>query len=148
MPKAALEPRRFVPTLTEVVHMPPVASTTLVPDLAFPVSSAMESPGGEVVSTPLPEPSLSRAEPTVEAALEGQDVEALVSRVCAVVMQALDDHIRVVVAEALQTQHMLLVQSLRGQVTPMVEASVRDALVAEMGHGGRQTGESCIQATE
>lgn len=148
MPKAPLEPRRFVPTLTEVVHMPPVVAATPAAASAFPVSGAMESTRGEVVSPPLPETSLSRAEPTVDAAPEGQDVEALVSRVCAAVMQALDDHIRVVVAEAMQTQHLLLVQSLRGQITPMVEASVRDALVAEMGHGERQTGESCIQATE
>ena len=70
------------------------------------------------------------------------------SRVCATVTQGLDDHVRAVVADAMQAQHMLLVQSLRKQLAPLVDPLVRDVVAGEMAAFVRQAGDSCIQATD
>ncbi|MGB4060700.1 MAG: hypothetical protein WBK26_10845, partial [Burkholderiaceae bacterium] len=84
--RPASEPRRFVPTLTEVVHLPePPPPVPFQAEVAAPVPPAM--------------PALALTDP-----------EALVARVCATVSQELDDHVRAVVADAMQAQHMLLVQ--------------------------------------
>jgi len=56
--------------------------------------------------------------------------------------------VRALVADAMQAQHMLLVQSLRGQLTSLTETLVREALAAEIVHAPRQPGDSCIQATD
>lgn len=82
------------------------------------------------------------------AASPAVDTEALVARVCATVAQGLDDHVRALVADAMQAQHMLLVQGLRGQLTSLIETLVRDAIAAETVRAARQTGDSCIQATD
>lgn len=122
--KPSQEPRRFVPTLTDVVHLPPPVSPPLQPETAaaMPVEPAAASPA--------------------------VDPEALVARVCATVAQGLDDHVRALVADAMQAQHMLLVQGLRGQLTSLIETLVRDAIAAETVRAARQTGDSCIQATD
>ena len=118
------EPRRFVPTLTEVVHMPePPPPVPFQAEVIAPVAS-------------------------VAPALALTDPEALVARVCATVSQELDDHVRAVVADAMQAQHMLLVQGLRSQLAPLIETLVRGAVAAETVHATRQAGESCIQATD
>lgn len=119
--RPASEPRRFVPTLTEVVHLPePPPQVPFHAEVAAPVA-----------------PALTLTDP-----------EALVARVCATVSQELDDHVRAVVADAMQAQHMLLVQGLRSQLAPLIETLVRDAVAAETVHATRQAGESCIQATD
>lgn len=123
------EPRRFVPTLTDVVEVPVVASVSL--------DNGDFSAATQPEAVPLPAPITPQWDP-----------DALVARACATVTQGLDDHIRAVVADAMQTQHMLLVQSLRGQLQPLVEAMVRDAVEGEMARLARQSGESCIQATD
>ena len=64
------------------------------------------------------------------------------------VLQGLDDHIRAVVTQAMQTQQLLLVQSLRGQLAPVVEALVRDAVAGETAQAARQNGDGCIQTTD
>lgn len=118
------EPRRFVPTLTEVVHLPePPSPVPFQAEVAAPVAP-------------------------VAPALTLTDPEALVARVCATVSQELDDHVRAVVADAMHAQHMLLVQGLRSQLAPLIETLVRDAVAAETVHATRQAGESCIQATD
>lgn len=119
--RPASEPRRFVPTLTEVVHLP---------------------------EPPPPVPFQAEVAAPVAPALTLTDPEALVARVCATVSQELDDHVRAVVADAMQAQHMLLVQGLRSQLAPLIETLVRDAVAAETVHATRQAGESCIQATD
>ena len=122
--RPASEPRRFVPTLTEVVHLPePPPPVPFQAEVAAPVPPAM--------------PALTLTDP-----------EALVARVCATVSQELDDHVRAVVADAMQAQHMLLVQGLRSQLAPLIETLVRGAVAAETVHATRQAGESCIQATD
>jgi hypothetical protein len=132
------EPRRFVPTLTEVVHVPeplPVPlQAALTEDDTAHSADAPDSP--PAASKPVNPPPLA------------VDTEALVARVCASVSLELDDHVRAVVADAMQAQHMLLVQGLRSQLAPMIETLVRNALAAETVHATRQAGESCIQATD
>lgn len=125
--RPASEPRRFVPTLTEVVHLPE-------PPPQVPFQAEVAAP---VVTVAPVAPALALTDP-----------EALVARVCATVSQELDDHVRAVVADAMQAQHMLLVQGLRGQLAPLIETLVRDAVAAETVHATRQAGESCIQATD
>ena len=127
--RPASEPRRFVPTLTEVVHLPePPPQVPFQAEVAAPVVTVSVAP--------------------VAPALTLTDPEALVARVCATVSQELDDHVRAVVADAMQAQHMLLVQGLRSQLAPLIETLVRDAVAAETVHATRQAGESCIQATD
>lgn len=115
------EPRRFVPTLTDVVHLPEAP--------LFPP----EAPAPAAPAAPVP---------------LAIDTDATVARVCATVAQGLDDHLRAVVADAMQAQHMLLVQALRSQLAPLIETLVRDAVAAEIVHATRQAGDSCIQATD
>ena len=124
------EPRRFVPTLTEVVHMPE-------PPPPVPFQAEVIAPVVPVVPVASVAPALALTDP-----------EALVARVCATVSQELDDLVRAVVADAMQAQHMLLVQGLRSQLAPLIETLVRGAVAAETVHATRQAGESCIQATD
>jgi len=125
--RPASEPRRFVPTLTEVVHLPE-------PPPPVPFQPEVDTPVAPVAF--------------VAPAFAPIDPEALVARVCATVSQELDEHVRTVVADAMQAQHMLLVQGLRMQLAPLIETLVRDAVAAETVHATRQAGESCIQATD
>jgi hypothetical protein len=122
--------RRFVPTLTEVVHL----DTQPLEQAQLPVDD-------ETVG-------VSEGGQTREAHGPDTSTEQLVSRACAIVLQGLDDHIRAVVTQAMQTQQLLLVQSLRGQLAPVVEALVRDAVAGETAQAARQNGDGCIQTTD
>jgi hypothetical protein len=124
------EARRFVPTLTEVVHL----------DAQTPEQAQLPTDAEAVV---VPEVG-----PTSETLGRDTSTEQLVSRACAIVLQGLDDHIRAVVTQAMQTQQLLLVQSLRGQLAPVVEALVRDAVAGETAQAARQNGDDCIQTTD
>ena len=128
--RSQAEARRFVPTLTEVVHLD---------------AQTLEQ-------APLPSDDEPVVVPEVLQTSDAQgadnSTEQLVSRACAIVLQGLDEHIRAVVTQAMQTQQLLLVQSLRGQLAPVVEALVRDAVAGETAQAARQNGDGCIQTTD
>jgi len=123
------ETRRFVPTLTEVVHVPPPQVPPSEPHR--PESELLVSSRDSASTVTKPEPD-----------------EALVARACASVMHAMDDHIRDAVTHALQTQQMLLVQTLRSELASQVEALVRDAVLGKTVQAARQIGDGCIQTTD
>jgi hypothetical protein len=102
------EPPRFVPTLTDVVHLPVVQ---VAPSLSEPIARA-------------PEPA-------------AVDIDALAARVCDSVLQGLDAQLRQAVADMLQAEHKLLMQDLRTGLLPLVENQVREALAAELGFGAK-----------
>jgi hypothetical protein len=73
-----------------------------------------------------------RVDPSVGAASLAVDVDQLARQIETTVLGSLDDHIRSQVADVLQAQQMLMVQSLRTQLQPMVESLVHDALQAHL----------------
>lgn len=122
--------RRFVPTLTEVVQ---VDIQTL-----------------EQVPSPREDEPVAAHEVGQTSGVRSPDssAEQLVSRVCAIVLQGLDDHIRSVVNQAMQTQQLLLLQNLRGQLAPVVDALVRDAVAGEAVQAVRQDDDGCMKTTD
>ena len=128
--RAQADARRFVPTLTDVVHL----------DAQNPVEVQLPGADGPAVVS---EAGLGGPQHSADAS-----VDQLVGRACATVLQGLDDHIRAVVNEAMQTQQLLLVQSLRSQLVPVVETLVRDAVASDAAQAARRNGDGCIQATD
>lgn len=98
------EPPRFLPTLTDVVHLPVVQ---VAPSLPEPIA-------------PAPEPA-------------AVDMDALAVRVCDSVLRGLDAKLHQAVADMLQAEHRQLMQDLRADLLPLVENQVREALAAELG---------------
>jgi hypothetical protein len=122
-PTPPQKPQRFVPTLTEVISPDEVERlrsrkevVTLPPAMAVPAPP------------PLPEPAAPA--PTDAAVL---DPYALAQQVRSSVMASLNDHIRQQVADIMQAQQMLMIQTLRMQLTPLVESWVVQALDAHLG---------------
>jgi hypothetical protein len=101
------EPPRFVPTLTEVVHLPVAQAAAL------------------------PEPTALAPEAVVV------DIDALAARVCDSVLRGLDTPLRQAVADVMQAEHRVLMQDLRAGLLVLVQNQVRDALAAELGSGSK-----------
>lgn len=107
-------PPRFVPTLTDVVHVP----------------------GGEqppVARQAVPEPPQAEAPASAEAGSLPRDFEEyLVHRVMQRVDVALDQRLREAIAQVVQEQTRFLVPRLRDEVESVVRHAVYEAVAQEL----------------
>jgi hypothetical protein len=115
--------RRFVPTLTDVVRPEELlAHSVAAPPPSSPAATpvADDGPGwsGAPLGTEPPEPV--------------HDAAALVGKVCETVHQTLDDHLRTMVMQHVQAQQLLLIQSLRAELLPLVQPMVQEAVQAAL----------------
>ncbi|MBA4254580.1 MAG: hypothetical protein C0445_01750 [Polaromonas sp.] len=115
--------RRFVPTLTDVVRPEELMAHSVVTQ---PPSSPAPTPvldedrvwsGAPVGAEPPPSP---------------HDTAAWVAKVCETVHQTLDDHLRTMVMQQVQAQQLLLIQSLRAELLPLVQPMVQEAVQAAL----------------
>lgn len=113
-------PRRFVPTLTDVVRPEELVQNTHAPQ-------EPESPND------VPAPVASQPVELVSTQHQGRgvgavDVQALVATVCDTVNRSLDDRLRTTVMQQVQAQQLLLIQSVRAELAPLVQNLVQDAV--------------------
>ncbi|MHA7600527.1 hypothetical protein ACX12L_11360 [Alicycliphilus sp. T452] len=112
-------PPRFVPTLTDVVHVPG--------DGRPPVQPQAEAPASQV---PPPSPSLQEG---VAANVLPRDFEEyVVHRVMQRVDVALDQRLREAIAQVVQEQTRFLVPRLRDEVESVVRHAVYEAVAQEL----------------
>lgn len=124
-------PRRFVPTLTDVVRPEELMATAMVqatsPDVDVVRAEQAMVVGQENGSAASQESGL-----VAESAQSTPDAAALVAKVCETVHQTLDDHLRTMVMQQVQAQQLLLIQSLRAELLPLVHSLVEDAVQAAL----------------
>lgn len=129
------QPPRFVPTLTDVVEVPPAAPS------AQPVSEA-SAPAAPAVE----EATLSAEEAFIPASVEAQDAaipanvldsaeatEALRTRVMARVQANLQERLHATLTEVVQElQTQTLYKLLRAEIDAMVVNAVQEAVAQEL----------------
>lgn len=112
------KPRRFVPTLTDVVE-----GNLSVERLAFQPATTVEA----------------TREPDAHSPTQPPTIDDMVAAITATVSQQLDDLIRGAVATQLQAQQLLLVQHLRNDVVQSVEQMVRTAVNEQLAQSKRES---------
>jgi Arc/MetJ family transcription regulator len=119
-------PPRFVPTLTDVVHVPGDGRPPMAAQAA-PVQPQAEAPASQV---PPPSPSLQEG---VAANVLPRDFEEyVVHRVMQRVDVALDQRLREAIAQVVQEQTRFLVPRLRDEVESVVRHAVYEAVAQEL----------------
>lgn len=138
------QPPRFVPTLTDVVEVPPAApSAQPVSEASAPAAPAVEEAAREVL---VPEATLSAEEAFIPASVEAQDAaipanvldsaeatEALRTRVMARVQANLQERLHATLTEVVQElQTQTLYKLLRAEIDAMVVNAVQEAVAQEL----------------
>ena len=124
------KPPRFVPTLTDVVHLPEAAQLVAA-------KAAETSPGQESVSAsvrPDAEPAVNTATRDLPAGIEEYVVHRLMQRVDLV----LDQRLREAIALVVQEQTSSMVPRLREEVESVVRHAVYEAVAEELADGDLQ----------
>jgi len=124
------KPPRFVPTLTDVVHLPEAAQ--LVAAKAGETSPAQES--AIASERPDAEPVVSTATGDLPAGIEEYVVHRLMQRVDLV----LDQRLREAIALVVQEQTRSMVPRLREEVESVVRHAVYEAVAEELADGDLQ----------
>ncbi len=130
-------PPRFVPTLTDVVRVPPAADKTPPsapvpppkPPLAPAAGLAVSAPRPAVASTARALPAVKSHRPADPAELEDQLVRRVMERVDAV----LDQRVREATAKVVMEQTRALGPALRREIEQTVRLTVAQALLADLG---------------
>ncbi len=124
-------PRRFVPTLTDVVRPEELMATAMV-QATSPDVDVVRAEQAMVVGQENGNAASQESGLVAESAQSTPDAAALVAKVCETVHQALDDHLRTMVMQQVQAQQLLLIQSLRAELLPLVHSLVEDAVQAAL----------------
>ena len=115
-------PPRFVPTLTDVVHLPETAV----------LSEAQAAPPPAAVQEPVPVPAEA---PVAASALPHGIEEYVVHRVMQRVDVVLDQRLREAIALVVQEQTRSMVPRLREEVEAVVRHAVYEAVAEELANG-------------
>ena len=122
----AKTPPRFVPTLTDVVHVPGDGRPPMAAQAA-PVQPQAQAPAPQ--QAPPPAPSLQDG---ASGGLPRDFEEYVVHRVMQRVDVALDQRLREAIAQVVQEQTRFLVPRLRDEVESVVRHAVYEAVAQEL----------------
>ena len=124
----AKTPPRFVPTLTDVVHVPGDGRPPMAAQAA-PVQPQAQAPAPQ--QAPPPAPSLQDGV-AASGGLPRDLAEYAVHRVMQRVAVALDQRLREAIAQVVQEQTRFLVPRLRDEVESVVRHAVYEAVAQEL----------------
>ncbi|MBS0611082.1 MAG: hypothetical protein JSS19_17285 [Proteobacteria bacterium] len=124
-------PPRFVPTLTDVVHLPDEGKTGVAPAPSAPAMAHEPLQSNPMV----PPTSQSRDGVRAEEPPHGLE-EDLVHRVMQRVDVALDQRLREAIAQVVQEQTRFLVPRLREEVESVLRHAVYEAVAQELAGDG------------
>ncbi|ADU99912.1 hypothetical protein HF896_12020 [Alicycliphilus denitrificans] len=123
----AKTPPRFVPTLTDVVHVPGDGRPPMAAQAA-PVQPQAQAPAPQAPSqTPSPQDGVAAS-----GGLPRDFEEYVVHRVMQRVDVALDQRLREAIAQVVQEQTRFLVPRLRDEVESVVRHAVYEAVAQEL----------------
>lgn len=123
----AKTPPRFVPTLTDVVHVPGDGRPPMAAQAA-PVQPQAQTPAPQAPSqTPSPQDGVAAS-----GGLPRDFEEYVVHRVMQRVDVALDQRLREAIAQVVQEQTRFLVPRLRDEVESVVRHAVYEAVAQEL----------------
>lgn len=129
MAGSAKTPPRFVPTLTDVVHLPSDGRSMAATAVRGPAIAQEEASPALQPATPVRH--AARAEP-----LPGDFEEYLVHRVMQRVDVALDQRLRDAITHVVQEQTRFLVPRLREELESVLRHAVYEAVAQELADGG------------